>query len=136
MATTLGKRNRRSSRSPEDSRQDEEQSGSFGRDAQEVFRRHFEAQFKPLPQVEKTVKVFEEEPDDESEEDPEWDGISDEEQTAVQIVEHTDQLSQITTMSKGELKSYMVRFLYLPQPMDADSKPRAQNHPQLRLRRP
>lgn len=112
MASTLGKRKRRVVKSPEDDRQgDDEVSESFEQSAQEIFRRHFEAKFKPLPQVEKPTKVVEEELEDTAEEDSEWGGISDTEEDDVQVVDHTDRLSRMATMSKMELKSYMVRPL-------------------------
>jgi hypothetical protein len=49
-------------------------------DAQEIFRRHFESQFKPLPEVKKKKKevvVVEEEEEEEDGDD--WDGLSEEE---------------------------------------------------------
>jgi hypothetical protein len=113
MAPTLGKRKRRTAEATEDNREDDgEGSASLELDAQEIFRRHFEAQFKPLPVVQKTVKEPEEAPpEDESEEDSEWDGISEEEETTVQVVEHVDAHSQIAAMSKEELKVFMVLLL-------------------------
>ena len=116
MATTLGKRKRRAAKDSGDtgsSRQDDAFPKSLELDAQEIFRRHFEAQFKPLPPVEKKVKVVEDKPEDDSEDDSEWDGISDGEQAAVQVVEHTNAQSRVATMSKDELKAYMVR-LFIP----------------------
>lgn len=76
-------------------------------DAQEIFRRHFEAQFAPLPEVLKVTVVEEEEDEDEEEED-EWDGISDEETDGVQIVQHTNAESRMAAMSKEQLKAFMV----------------------------
>jgi hypothetical protein len=105
MTTTLGKRTGNLQRSSS------EESGSSEIHAQEIFRRHFEARFKPLPTVEKSVKVVEETPRKSSEEDSEWDGISDEEERGVQVVEHVDAQLQMTAMSKAELKAFMVRFL-------------------------
>ena len=112
MTTTLGKRKRRTAKDTggtASGRQDDQDSKSLELDAQEIFRRHFEAQFKPLPPVERKVKVAEEKLEKNSEEGSEWDGISDGEQAAVQVVEHTDAQSRVATMSKDELKSYMVR---------------------------
>lgn len=112
MATTLGKRKRRTPTAIEDEQSsDSEDSGSLELDAQEIFRRHFEARFKPLPTVQKSVQVAGETPDSDSEEDSEWSGISDEEDTAVQVVEHVNVQSQIATMSKEEIKEFMVSFL-------------------------
>jgi hypothetical protein len=109
MATMLGKRKRWTAKDAEDILQDEEDLESFELNAHEIFRRHFEAQFKALPHVEKPVKVLEQQVESESEDDSEWDGISDGEQTSVQVVEHIAKKSQIATMSKVELKSYMVK---------------------------
>jgi hypothetical protein len=112
MATALGKRKRQSAKMTEDVRQeDSEDSRSAELNAQEIFRRHFEAQFKPLPQVKKPAKALEERLEDESEENSEWDGISDTEELAVQVVEHTDAQSRMATMSKEELKAFMVHAL-------------------------
>ncbi|KAF8852489.1 hypothetical protein BDZ45DRAFT_545079, partial [Acephala macrosclerotiorum] len=76
-------------------------------DAQEIFRRHFEAQFKPIPIIHKPAKVVEEAPGDDPEEDSDWDGISEGEEDGVQVVEHTDAQPRIAAMSKEELKAFM-----------------------------
>ena len=107
MSTTLGKRKRAVHRKESARRAESEGSESEQLDAQEIFRRHFEAQFKPLPVVKKDI-VMEETPQEESEEDSDWDGISDGEADGVQVVEHTDALSRMAAMSKEELKSFMV----------------------------
>lgn len=75
MAPTLGKRKRQAEErregSPESSVIDEEE-------AQAIFRRHFEAQFKPLPTIKRVVEPVEPVKDDEDDEsESEWDGISD-----------------------------------------------------------
>ncbi|PBP26587.1 hypothetical protein BUE80_DR002542 [Diplocarpon rosae] len=75
-------------------------------DAQEIFRLHFEAQFQPLPIIHKantTEKVCQ----DRSEEESDWDGISEAEENGVQVIEHTDAQTRMATMSKEELKSFM-----------------------------
>lgn len=111
MATTLGKRKRRTAKATEDGRQDDEDATLLELKAQEIFRRHFEARFKPLPQVETKAletKAATEKLEVDSEEDSEWGGISDGDEAAVQVVEHTDAQSRIATMSKEEVKSYMV----------------------------
>jgi len=107
MSTTLGKRKRALHRKEPAQRAESEGSESEQLDAQEIFRRHFEAQFKPLPVVKKDI-VMEEASQEESEEDLDWDGISDGEADGVQVVEHTDALSRMAAMSKEELKSFMV----------------------------
>lgn len=85
-------------------------------DAQEIFRRHFEAQFAPLPVVAKKAKIEKApaEAEEDTEEDSDWNGISEgededeDEDDAVQVVEHTDAQSRMAAMSKEELKSFMV----------------------------
>ncbi|PBP28622.1 hypothetical protein BUE80_DR000387 [Diplocarpon rosae] len=74
--------------------------------AQEIFRRHFEAQFKPLPIVYK-AKTIQKVCQDRSEEESDWDGISEGEENGVQVIEHTDAQTRMATMSKEELKSFM-----------------------------
>ena len=39
---------------------------------------------------------------------PDWGGISDNEETEVQVVEHTEAQARTAAMSKEELKSFMV----------------------------
>lgn len=109
MATMLGKRKRRAPETRmEDHRAGSEDSEASELDAHEIFRRHFEAQFKPLPVAKKPVKPVEEELEDESEEGSDWGGISDGEGNGVQVVEHTDAQSRMAAMSKEELKAFMV----------------------------
>ncbi|KAH8814891.1 hypothetical protein F5884DRAFT_154889 [Xylogone sp. PMI_703] len=109
MASTLGKRKREVTKaSKEQSKVDSPDPDSIEQDAQEVFRRHFEAQFKPLPAVKrKQVKPIEVEPMDEgnSSADSEWEGISEEE--GVQVIEHTEKKVEVPRMSKTELKAFM-----------------------------
>ncbi|OBT82766.1 hypothetical protein VE02_08091 [Pseudogymnoascus sp. 03VT05] len=97
-------------------------------DAAEIFRRHFEARFKPLPDVkEKRVgkkgAVVVEDDDDE---DEEWGGLSGESEDyeeeedsdeddgvkrrKIDVVEHTSAVSA-PKMSKAELKAFMRKKL-------------------------
>ncbi|KAH7272692.1 hypothetical protein MRS44_003200 [Fusarium solani] len=103
-------------------------------DAAAIFRRHFEAQFAPLPgaDVESKSKATkrdnededgtsvdsDEEDDDEEEgsnDDNEWGGLSDDEQSeeeeevsTIEVVDHSGaQPPKPTTMSKRELKAFM-----------------------------
>lgn len=109
MSMILGKRKRRTLKSVrEGKRESSEESESPEVDAQELFRRHFEAKFKPLPVVKKAEKVVEIQ-EDESEEESDWDGISEDGQ-AVEVVEHTDTQSRTALMSKDELKAFMVWY--------------------------
>ncbi|RKF71373.1 hypothetical protein GcM3_103007 [Golovinomyces cichoracearum] len=75
-----------------------------------IFRRHFEAQFKPLPTLEaKNLQVVLHDDLDQSYntgDESEWDGFSDEE-AAIQVVEHTETKAQLTKMSQAELKYFM-----------------------------
>jgi hypothetical protein len=108
MATTLGKRKRRQvGVTKEDQREHSGDSGALEIDAQELFRRHFEAKFKPLPAVKKVEKVVEETEND-SEDESDWDGISEDEEGAVEVVEHTDAHARMALMSKEEVKAFMV----------------------------
>ena len=70
MAPVLGKRKARTSADDSAS-------------AEEIFRRHFEAQFKPLealpPSRDIRVEEYDERSDSESSEESEWGGITDEE---------------------------------------------------------
>ncbi|KFY36974.1 hypothetical protein V495_07482, partial [Pseudogymnoascus sp. VKM F-4514 (FW-929)] len=111
----------RSSDEDEDMEDEEEEEEEL--DAAEIFRRHFEARFKPLPDVKekkagKKGVVVEEE---DEEEDEEWGGLSgesegsDEEEDSddegvkkrkIDVVEHTSAISA-PKMSKAELKAFM-----------------------------
>jgi hypothetical protein len=115
MAPALGKRKRisrkeleQSSRSPSPS-SDSNDSGEED-DVQAIFRRAFEAKFKPLAMETKKVnmdtpKEIEEE-DLVEEDDAEWAGIS-EGDDHVQVIDYTDtQLGRDDT-SKAEMKAFM-----------------------------
>jgi hypothetical protein len=115
MATTLGKRKRRAAEVHKDEQRKEyEVSDSPDLDAQEIFRRHFEAQFKPLQVLRRAAKVVEEVEEDESEEGSSWNGLSEDEGNRVQVVEHTDAQSRMAAMSKDELKALMVCLSFSP----------------------
>jgi hypothetical protein len=109
MVPTLGKRKRETADSSRKARIiGSERSDSLELDAKEIFRRHFEAQFKPLPSIRKPTKVTEQESEDVSEEESEWDGLSEDGDGKVQVIEHTDAQSRMAAMSKEELKTFMV----------------------------
>lgn len=109
MASMLGKRKRRAPEATKIERREEsEESDASELDAQEIFRRHFEAQFKPLPAAQISSKPVAKEALDEPEEDSDWDGILDDEENGVQVVEHTEAQVRTAAMSKEELKSFMV----------------------------
>ncbi|KZF22561.1 hypothetical protein L228DRAFT_267954 [Xylona heveae TC161] len=88
-------------------------------DAYEVFRRHFESQFKPIEEDlrPKQPKVEEKQADnddeeDEEDEDSDWSGISDDEgKRKVEVVEHTGKPSNSNEYddlaAKEEMKAFM-----------------------------
>lgn len=81
-------------------------------DAQEIFRRHFEAQFEALPEIPETVHADDGVSDESEEEDKgneEWEGISEDEDNGIVIVQHTSAGSGSAGMSREELKAFMVR---------------------------
>jgi cobalamin biosynthesis protein CobT len=133
-------------------------------DAQEIFRRHFEAQFLPLPEAERKAREKEEEDDDSEDgsdgsedEGGEWGGLSNDDEGSddedddddeldedddddgrtsrasianaspltlltqhpdsptVEVVDHSgSQAPKISTMSKRELKAFMVSLSPIP----------------------
>jgi hypothetical protein len=114
MAPALGKRKRisradleRPSRSPSPSSGASE---SDGEDLQAIFRRAFEAKFKPLavePKKAKNEEVQVEDDDDgEEEEDTDWAGISDDGDD-VEIIEYKDSRLDEDDTSKAEMKAFM-----------------------------
>ncbi|KAL2074866.1 hypothetical protein VTL71DRAFT_8645 [Oculimacula yallundae] len=106
MSTNLGKRKRATPQKQPAHREESEGSGLEELDAQEIFRRHFEAQFQPIPVVKREI-IVEEVAEEDSEEESDWDGISDTEENGVQVIEHTDAESRMAAMSKEELRSFM-----------------------------
>ncbi|KAF4627506.1 hypothetical protein G7Y89_g10650 [Cudoniella acicularis] len=108
MATNLGKRKRHSKEATKNEPGSDSDGSSVPEiDAQEIFRRHFETQFKPLPVVIKVSAVEEDVVDEESGDDSEWDGISEAAEDSVEVVEHSDAQSRMAAMSKEELKAFM-----------------------------
>ena len=121
----LGKRKRRSEEGPQTSPKGSGGCGSESEDVRDAFRRHFEAQFKPLEYVKlKTVEISTPTPDTDS--DSEWDGFSEPEgkirlqglhdvsliqpdTRTVEVVEYTapSKLS-LYEVPKEELKAFMV----------------------------
>ncbi|KAJ9642891.1 pre-rRNA processing and 40S ribosomal subunit assembly [Coniosporium tulheliwenetii] len=91
MAVTLGKRKRvgretvsRIETAPQDAPNDSDQE-----DLQAIFRRHFEAKFKPLAA-----------PSD-------WDGISEDEEAPVEIIEHSTSTDAASLLDKQAQKAFM-----------------------------
>jgi hypothetical protein len=80
-------------------------------DAQEIFRRHFEAQFEALPEIPKPTPADDgvsDESEEGDEEKEEWRGISEDEGSGVVIVQHTSNGSSTAGMSREELRAFMV----------------------------
>ncbi|KAF5024003.1 hypothetical protein F66182_3949 [Fusarium sp. NRRL 66182] len=101
-------------------------------DAAAIFRRHFEAQFAPLPEAQDSSKKSKRKEDSDSKESEddneehndgegeydedegdEWAGLSDddtnekEEISTIEVVDHSSKSSKPSTMSKRELKAFM-----------------------------
>ncbi|KAF2128621.1 hypothetical protein P153DRAFT_367727 [Dothidotthia symphoricarpi CBS 119687] len=114
MAPALGKRKRvsraeleRPSRSSSPASDDND---SGAEDLQAIFRRAFEAKFKPLAVEPKKQKVEEpvvQEDDDDDEEESDWSGISEDEADKVEIVEYTGSRRERDETSRAELKAFM-----------------------------
>ncbi|KAI1504169.1 hypothetical protein F5X99DRAFT_424194 [Biscogniauxia marginata] len=117
MATVLGKRKSRTQKADPSVSQE---------DAMAVFRRHFEAQFKPLEPTTESTKLapesqLEDMRSDSESSDGSWGGVSDEEEEyesetspsssstpAVEVVSHTNTPSAALNMlSKRETKAYL-----------------------------
>ncbi|GAB7357388.1 hypothetical protein MBLNU459_g8327t2 [Dothideomycetes sp. NU459] len=113
MAVTLGKRKRRAEvaqAAPANAKPKlEEDPESDNEDLQAIFRRAFEAKFKPLDGLKKkrneeAVKVLEQEEDDESD----WSGISEpEDHDAVEVVEHKAIERSMDRADKQQIKAFM-----------------------------
>lgn len=93
-------------------------------DAAEIFRRHFEARFKPLPDVKEKKAGKKGDAMEDEDEDEEWGGLSEEDsedddeeedsddddgvkRRKIDVVEHTSAISA-PRMAKAELKAFMV----------------------------
>ena len=111
MSPHLGKRKRRSavaeqerlSASTNDAESDQE-------DLQDVFRRAFEAKFKPLPVAVKVLARLDEDEhieDGEGQDESDWSGLSGDEQD-IQIVEHNSRDRSNEQFSRQEMKAFMV----------------------------
>ncbi|KAI9784963.1 MAG: hypothetical protein M1839_001159 [Geoglossum umbratile] len=115
----LGKRKRRSEQSFQASSKGSGECGLEPESAREAFRRHFEAQFKPLENVQLgTVEVDTSTQDTDA--GSEWDGFSEpEDERAVEVVEYTaPSASLLHKVPKEELKSFMTS-----KPFSSSSRP-------------
>lgn len=118
MSTTslLGKRKRRPEKELDRTHTDKARSESPDQqDVNEIFRKAFEAKFKPLPQEEKVIEeVVAEAQNDHSDEDSAWSGISEDEEE-VEVVQHTaDATSKSESLSKREQRAFMVCISHIP----------------------
>jgi hypothetical protein len=119
MAHRLGKRKRitreeleQASHEPSHT-SDEQESDS--EDLQAIFRRAFEAKFKPIeiePVNKKSGRVEveeeEEEEEEKEEEDSDWSGINSENEGGVEVVEYTDTWQEDDKTPKVDLRGFMV----------------------------
>lgn len=82
-------------------------------DLQEIFKRHFEAQFQPLPDQQPLVASKQPTEADlvSDEENSDWDGIStDGEALSIEVVEYTAPTkAERAELPKEELKGFMVK---------------------------
>ncbi|KHJ35497.1 hypothetical protein EV44_g5785 [Erysiphe necator] len=94
------------------SSESDESTSVLGNKLQEIFRRHFEAQFEPLSCIQSGIDYTipnskrSLEQQDQAHDESDWNGFSDEE-TSNQIVEYSVTQTQPILMSKAELKSFM-----------------------------
>ncbi|KAF1851210.1 uncharacterized protein K460DRAFT_361975 [Cucurbitaria berberidis CBS 394.84] len=112
MAPKLGKRKRVTRAELEQaSRSSSPSSGSNdsgAEDLQAIFRRAFEAKFKPLPVETKKPKIEQVQVEDEDEgEESDWSGISEDEQDQVEVIEYKDSRHERDETEKAEMKAFM-----------------------------
>ncbi|KAF2669480.1 hypothetical protein BT63DRAFT_455460 [Microthyrium microscopicum] len=106
MTVTLGKRKRTQPKSTIKSTKSTD-SDDESQHVQDVFRKHFEAQFKPLPTEENTAQSQEDLRSDASSDSDSWSGFSEDENT-IEVVEHTnDRPARSDVLDKHELKAFL-----------------------------
>jgi hypothetical protein len=112
MAIILGKRKRVHRVDLQERSSSPESSQNSGReDLQAIFKRHFEAKFKPLdPEPEKTKMVEQIEDVLDEDEDSGWEGINSSEEAAVEVIEHSASRVVNERARKDELRAFMVKF--------------------------
>ncbi|KAF7845772.1 hypothetical protein BT93_L0698 [Corymbia citriodora subsp. variegata] len=112
MATSLGKRKRASTTAtikanPRSAAIEEK---SDNEDLQAIFKRAFEAKFKPLPEAPAKAVVAEvlaTEDDEEIDEDEsDWSGISEPEEATIEVVEHAP-IARTEKLDRQQLKAFM-----------------------------
>jgi hypothetical protein len=106
MAVSLGKRKRsgattRAGReSPNDSESDER--------IQDIFRKAFEAKFKPLPAADRSKPEAAKKPEDADEEcESDWSGFSEADES-IPVIEHADAIVHASQGDRHEAKAFTV----------------------------
>ena len=109
MAVALGKRKRREETVAQP--KPAKEPASDNEDLQAIFRRAFEAKFKPLEAKKQRQETAPEVElvNEEDEEDSDWSGISQAEDE-VEVVEHTSSRWSKEQHEKQEVKAFMVGF--------------------------
>lgn len=123
MAVSLGKRKRRQAREVPVTLDSHVSDDEEDRQAlQDIFRKHFEAKYKPLPLIEKkaAIELLNDLSVSEEDDEDEWSGFSGDEQTTVQIVQHVDITETQEETNKRELREFLVRASKTSQPLFAD----------------
>jgi len=110
--STLGKRKRAATPVVKSSTPKMQASEDNVADLQDIFRRAFEAKFKPLPAERKKTTQGEDigsDEDEEIHEDDDWDGLSEHEEEDVPKVQVVE-VGAVTApeLSRAEMKAFMV----------------------------
>ena len=112
MASSKGKRKRRVDLDNEDSLKLALSAEPPSNRLQELLKLHFETQFEPLPALEDALvppEVPEEPADSDDASDADWEGLSDEEFDAIEVVHSALQSKCDASLNAHELKTFMVR---------------------------
>jgi hypothetical protein len=112
MSVSLGKRKRPAVEQAAKKRESAKASSDPGEDddaaMQDIFRKHFEAKFKPLPAIQKPKEPEVPSKDNLSESEEDWSGFS-EEEDEVLVVEHSEANTARDITEKFEAKAFLVR---------------------------
>src|SRR4051794_5238523 len=112
MSVSLGKR-KRFQTNPKSSKSHKNTSPALTNDdednVRDLLRKHFELSFKPLA-AEKTAKSddYEDTNIQEDEEEDDWNGFSEEDTGAIQVVELANSSKNTTPTDRQDLKAFMV----------------------------
>lgn len=111
MALTLGKRKRRDHLAEADALAGQSPDDEATAKLQALFRQHFEGTFEPLEAAKtlqtNAITVGNEASSDSVESD--WDGLSQEDSEATQIIHHSKPGASRADVPRDELKTFMVR---------------------------